>query len=960
MADYSNPGEFQGTLGQQQDLFSVSLSSFGTAVLVVRPGFVITSPTNSAGVLELFQSTPPVNAFGVPVFIQGGATGITVASGGTANVTVLNSAGQFGTVSTSRTWTLTSGGDSILAHLDAPISVAFPATQNVLVLNSAGQFGTVSTSRTWTLASGGDSVTAHLDAPVAFPATQNVLVLNSAGQFGTVSTSRTWTLSSSGDSVLVHQDSPVVVNQGTNPWTVQGSITLGASNPIFNMLPVLPALVSNLNPVLTDGTITMVSLDARGGLRTTVTPTPIGVSQLKSSVYLQYTNTADNGNTGWTALATSAPFGVGDLILLAIGIYGNQTITSVTETSNPAFTNNLTQIASAALTDNGQLFTLYLYYGYSEVAAGTGIVTVVTNGIVGGSLSLAVYRNARLIPGNFTITSGGGALTKNPTINQTGTVLGGSIMSAIASFSGTGTNVNALTTGSSGGLLDTSVYFAATNIVALAQTENTVFSTTSPTVNSAFFPGGVPKPFAAISVEVVPLTQPIPGSEVSILSSVGVSASQAGPWNVTNSTSVGTITTTPLGSVGVFAQQAGTWNIGTLTAITSSVGVSATQAGTWNVGAITSSVGVSATIVGQPITVIPTSSIGGLSALGAVSALNSSMVLLGANATFTGTFEEVSGYATVSFSAFSDVAGTVSTQWSGDGINVDVSDTTATFSSSGRAFSITPRARFFRISYTNGAIAQNLFRLNTTYHFAGAGLISRPLDRPLTADNYAQQVRAVVAAQSAGTSIGNVNAYTFPLQGSTTSTGTELGMAVRSRGHFGNKATYSASTVQSVGASVNFAQSIAYLLHPSTDAKRYQINRIRVSAMSSTGSGMLGVLVARITSDGLSGGGVGGITVSGVAHDPADVASSGLFRTGVGTIPVRVTPDVRSSILATTPGGTNEFDFAFSDTFEGKPLICLSGTSGGWEVRVKPLTTLPTITSVACSFVWTEELATTQ
>lgn len=96
MADFAIPGEFEGNIGTQHDLFSIQFP-FGVAV---RPTFVIASPTNSAGTLDLYQlgSTPPASAWSIPTLSQ-------------------------------RLWSLTSSGDSVTAHLDSPVT--FPPSIGV-------------------------------------------------------------------------------------------------------------------------------------------------------------------------------------------------------------------------------------------------------------------------------------------------------------------------------------------------------------------------------------------------------------------------------------------------------------------------------------------------------------------------------------------------------------------------------------------------------------------------------------------------------------------------------------------------------------------------------------------------------------------------------------------------------------------------------------------------------------
>ena len=134
---------------------------------------------------------------------------------------------------------------------------------------------------------------------------------------------------------------------------------------------------------------------------------------------------------------------------------------------------------------------------------------------------------------------------------------------------------------------------------------------------------------------------------------------------------------------------------------------------------------------------------------------NYSQTLLGPNEIFTGIFEDVKDIAFISITVSSDVESApagLKFQWSIDGQIVDLEDGTkvgASIGLPGRAFAITPRARWFRIVYVNGATIQSIFRVAAIYHSSGTGLISRPIGRVLTDENFAQTVRAVLCAKKA-------------------------------------------------------------------------------------------------------------------------------------------------------------------------------------------------------------------
>ncbi len=295
-----------GTFGQSSDIFKITQPNGATAQRVV---FVIGSPSSSVAV-ELtpdgkipitgsFSATTTARATAfAPSYVEGtdspisqdlngnlrtqavvtippGATFSSIQSAGSPASPwyffLVNSAGvsasQAGPWTVGRNWGLTSGGDSVLVHLDAPITIGqtpvtqvtnpwvvsqssanssvlahldapisissisvsnFPTNQNVtitgqpisVVTQSVGtvlvQQGTVP----WTVSqtSVSSSILAHLDAPLSigsisvnnFPSNQNVTVTNSVGvwaqQAGAWSTGRTWNTTSAADSILAHID----------------------------------------------------------------------------------------------------------------------------------------------------------------------------------------------------------------------------------------------------------------------------------------------------------------------------------------------------------------------------------------------------------------------------------------------------------------------------------------------------------------------------------------------------------------------------------------------------------------------------------------------------------------------------------------------------------------------------------------------------------------------------------
>lgn len=151
---------------------------------------------------------------------------------------------------------------------------------------------------------------------------------------------------------------------------------------------------------------------------------------------------------------------------------------------------------------------------------------------------------------------------------------------------------------------------------------------------------------------------------------------------------------------------------------------------------------------------------------GFASTANSTTTALGSNATFTGTWEDLRDYATLSVTVYANVAsatGGLQFQWSGDGVTEDESeDITISASHPGRAMAFNVRGRYFRIRYTNGATAQTTFRLNTVYRPSGSGTNNHTITEVLEDTTLAIVTRSVIAGQTTGGGGGYHNVKVTP------------------------------------------------------------------------------------------------------------------------------------------------------------------------------------------------------
>jgi len=136
-----------------------------------------------------------------------------------------------------------------------------------------------------------------------------------------------------------------------------------------------------------------------------------------------------------------------------------------------------------------------------------------------------------------------------------------------------------------------------------------------------------------------------------------------------------------------------------------------------------------------------------------ISVANSTVAPLGANQTFIGIAEDVSDYSSISINLWTDqksLTDGIRMEFSPDGIAWDkVKPHTAT-AGKDHNFLLTVITRYFRMVFTNGAIAQTTFRLQVIYHKYKNKAISFRVDEPIDTDEYTELSRSVLVGASAG------------------------------------------------------------------------------------------------------------------------------------------------------------------------------------------------------------------
>jgi hypothetical protein len=188
----------------------------------------------------------------------------------------------------------------------------------------------------------------------------------------------------------------------------------------------------------------------------------------------------------------------------------------------------------------------------------------------------------------------------------------------------------------------------------------------------------------------------------------------------------------------------GTANISNLGSDISSV-VLALQSDVWNT-VLRNSSGTEIGTIANPIQTAPAS---------VVSSLNSTNTPLNAGQTWTGTWEDVIGYSTITLTIFTSHASAtegLKFQTSSDGTNWDDGDLftmPAMTAGNAKVYSFGVTARYFRIIYINGASNQTAFRLQTILHRVAIKPSSHRVDDSITDEDDAELTKSVLTGKSA-------------------------------------------------------------------------------------------------------------------------------------------------------------------------------------------------------------------
>lgn len=133
-----------------------------------------------------------------------------------------------------------------------------------------------------------------------------------------------------------------------------------------------------------------------------------------------------------------------------------------------------------------------------------------------------------------------------------------------------------------------------------------------------------------------------------------------------------------------------------------------------------------------------------------ISTLNTTTTPLAANASFVGTWEEVVNFAAISVVILTDAWSAVNgatVEFSADGTNV-ISNAVATIPPDTPGyFAFAPRARYFRVNYTNGPVAQTSLQAEVTFRFNPPANTIQAIESPVYGSYEAELSRSAIMAR---------------------------------------------------------------------------------------------------------------------------------------------------------------------------------------------------------------------
>jgi len=141
---------------------------------------------------------------------------------------------------------------------------------------------------------------------------------------------------------------------------------------------------------------------------------------------------------------------------------------------------------------------------------------------------------------------------------------------------------------------------------------------------------------------------------------------------------------------------------------------------------------------------------------------NTTTTAISASTTFTGEWQDTLDYASIIIGIIADqdsATDGLEVQWSADGVTKVQDDVFTLSANSGKVFTFTPANRYMRVVYTNGAVNQGSFNLQTIFKKVGVKGSSHRVQDSIVGEDDAELVKAVLSAAVNGTFV-NITATT--------------------------------------------------------------------------------------------------------------------------------------------------------------------------------------------------------
>jgi len=126
---------------------------------------------------------------------------------------------------------------------------------------------------------------------------------------------------------------------------------------------------------------------------------------------------------------------------------------------------------------------------------------------------------------------------------------------------------------------------------------------------------------------------------------------------------------------------------------------------------------------------------------------------LTANSVFTESGEDVSGFVSIDVTVLSDADSATNGllfEWSQDNITFSYDENFTITANVGQFYSLAPRAKYFKLTYTNGIVDQTSFGLSVVYYPIGRSVYVQNLDTDVSGQKAVEVIRSIITAQRTG------------------------------------------------------------------------------------------------------------------------------------------------------------------------------------------------------------------